>query len=174
VPPPTRRAPPKAGRLQFFEMRSNFFENVHLSAHEYSSMIAALCRVLHKADQAKNPYTHIVTFGTDGYSGHPDHSIVANVVSHVFHTLREGRALSKLWIVGMRPEERAMWPKDYFVYIPPIRPADYVSIDITETLSQKVAAIRAHQSQLFKGAVEHIERVQTLPPRELFQMFNRV
>jgi len=163
------------GMTQFYPVGYDWgFKDGSLSVNNYGSMTAALCRILDEADQTQNPYTHIITFGIDGYSGHPDHSLVANVVSYVFHTLREGKALCKLWTVGMRPEEREMWPRDYFVYIPPIKPDDYVPVDITGTLPQKVAAIRAHQSQLQNGAEQHIERVQTLPPQELFQMFNRV
>lgn len=147
----------------------------HLNLTSYSEMVQALCDIIDKADQTDSPYDQIVTFGMDGFSGHSDHIMVASVANYVFHTLRRGKALSKLWMVGMSEEERKAWPPDYFVYIPSVNTRDYTPVDISTTLPLKIGAIQAHTSQLHNGAVAHMERVKTLlPPKEFFQMVNRV
>ncbi|MDO8610892.1 MAG: PIG-L family deacetylase [bacterium] len=133
----------------------------------FSPMVSALLHVLRQAEKENFPYTHIITFGQDGYSGHPDHIAVAEVVEYVFEMVN---SLHELWQVGMFQEERALWPKNYFVQIPNMNfNNDYVGIDISQALSIKEEAIRSHTSQLPNGGIEHMQRIRQIEPVEYFK-----
>jgi len=149
------------------------FQDGQLCLSHYGQMVMELNRLLDRAEETGRPYTDLYTFGPDGYSGHPDHAIVANVAGFVFHH-RPNNNLARLWMVGMSEEERALWDPNYFVFIPPVNIKDYIPVDITDTRPKKLAAIQAHTSQLHNGTAEHFARIQTLPPIEYYKVYNRI
>lgn len=131
-------------------------------------MVSALFYVLDHAEDEGKPYTTLYSFG-DSYSGHIDHEVVARVVLEVF---RLKDSLKSLWQVGMSAEERALWG-DYFRPIPLVDTSKHQKVDISQTLGQKIDAIKAHKSQLENGGYAQIERVKQLPPQELFNIIHK-
>lgn len=147
------------------------FGDGNLSTRLYQQMAQALFYVVDAATKEGFPYTSFRTFNERGFSGHPDHSIVASVAQYVFQHRPE---IKQLIQVEMTPEEHALWPKDYFVHVPTPKIDGCIQVDITETLNSKIAAIQAHTSQLTNGGLDQIARVRQLPPREIYRYTNRV
>lgn len=144
------------------------FRDGHLSSSLYQPMVQALFHILDTAAEERFPYTQIMSFGMDGYTGHPDHMMVASIAEYAFRYRPE---IKQLVQVGMSAEEREMWG-DYFVYIPETDTSSYSPVDITYTFPKKIEAIQAHKSQLTNGGKEHIARLQSLPRRELYRYKN--
>lgn len=142
------------------------FRDGYLNAHIYRSIVQALLSIIDEAAREKYPYTALRTFNERGFSGHPDHIIVASIAQYIFALRPE---IQRLITVEMSPEEHALWPKDYFVHVPTPIMDGCIEVDITCTLPQKIASIEAHTSQLRNGGLEQMERVAILPPREIYR-----
>jgi len=147
------------------------FKDGQLSTLLYQDMAQALLYVIDQAASEGFPYTILRTFNERGFSGHPDHMIVASVAQYTFQN-RPG--IKELIQVEMMPEEYALWPKDYFVHVPTPVTIGTIQVDISDTKAQKIESIRVHSSQLQNGGLQQIERVSKLPPREIYRYVNRV
>lgn len=104
----------------------------------------------------------LLTFETNGVTGHLDHIAVSLITSFVFKKLGFVRTLLYYCEKQELLEEFA---KDYFIFIPEGYSDGEITlnIDISDTLELKKAAIRAHKSQQKDG-----ERII-----ELHQKLNR-
>lgn len=147
------------------------FQDGHLNTHIYQPIAQALLSIVDEAVLEGYPYTALRTFNERGFSGHPDHLIVASIAQYVFALRPE---IQRLITVEMSPEEHALWPKDYFVHVPTPLMDGCIEVDITCTLPQKIASIAVHTSQLTNGGLQQIERLTKLPPKELYRYTNRV
>ncbi len=146
------------------------FKDGELSNSMHPALVQAIIGILDEAVRRKKPYTKIVTIGV--YSGHGDHFAVDNAAQHAF---RERQEIEQFVQAEMSPDEYPLWPDDYFVAVPRPNISDCVPIDIESTRPQKIAAIRAHVSQLDGpgGGQRHIERVLSTKPIEYYRIINR-
>jgi len=151
------------------------FKDGKLSDVPINHITRAIIEILVTAEKNNKPYQQIISFGSDGYTGHPDHQILAKAVKNVFKN-KNNHGVKELWQVGMSPQERELWPQDYFVPIPKINMKGYRPIDISKTFNKKIEAIFSHQTQFEipgGGGRAHIGRLSQLPKVEWFKVFRR-
>lgn len=113
----------------------------------------------------------VVTFGTDGFTGHRDHRVLSAWVSAAFARWRDPKAC--LYQVAISPGWTDMFASalDEFDFFWPGHPIVDGAADVTleldgEVLDVKVAALRAHSSQmqpLFEAYGEEFMRVSPAP-----------
>jgi LmbE family N-acetylglucosaminyl deacetylase len=144
-------------------------EDGTLSNRHFASMLKALLEVIDTQAKLGSPYTELITFGLDGYSGHIDHVVSAMVAMEAFRTKPQ---IERIWQAGMKKEERELWG-EYFVPVPVVDLTDYQKIDITSTYLLKIAAIKAHESQMSNGGSKQVYRVENTPRHELFKITSR-
>ncbi len=151
------------------------FKDGHLNEIPINHIARAIINILIAAEKNNDPYQRIISFGPEGYTGHPDHQTLAKAVKKVFKSKRN-HSVKELWQVGMSTKERDLWPNDYFVPIPKINLKSYRPINISEAFNKKIEAITAHKSQLEipgGGGYAHIERIAELPKVEWFKVYTR-
>lgn len=92
----------------------------------------------------------LLTFETNGLTGHLDHIAVSLATSFVFKKLDFVKTLLYYCEAKDIAEEMS---KDYFIYMPPGYSGEKVdlTVDIRDFLEQKKAAIKAHHSQKADG-----------------------
>lgn len=153
----------------------NGFRDGHLNEIPLDHIAHAIINILVTAEKNGDPYQRIVSFGDEGYTGHPDHQVLAKAVGKAFKS-KTNHHVKELWQVGMSPKERKLWPQDYFVPIPKINMKGYRSVDISKTFDKKIEAINAHKTQFEipgGGGRAHIERLAQLPKLEWFKVYRR-
>lgn len=95
----------------------------------------------------------IVTFGTDGFTGHPDHKAIARWVSTAVRLWDEPRASVLHAVVPRAWEETVVHRLNEFDFFLPDHPRFSGPSDVTahlddEMVEAKVEAVRAHESQM--------------------------
>ncbi len=151
------------------------FKDGHLNELPISHITRAIINILATAEKNGDSYQRIISFGDEGYTGHPDHKVLAKAVKNIFKR-KSSHGVKELWQVGMSPKERELWPKDYFVPIPLNNLKDYIPINITDTFDKKLQAITSHKTQFGipgGGGYAHIERLTKLPKVEWFKVYRR-
>ena len=154
----------------------NGYKDGELRNSIFEPMAQALIAIINIASKKGFPYTKIITFGDDGYTGHLDHKAVASVSRRAFE---KSSSISELWQVGMSKLERDKWNRDYeaeggyFVPIPLIDISDYKRMNISTTYSLKQRSILAHRSQLANGGELHSMRISELPKFEYFKIIRK-
>lgn len=142
---------------------------------EMSLMVNAILTIIKQAEVEGNPYDIFVSFGQDGYTGHPDHIILAEATRQAFND-KKNHTVKELWQVGMSEKERKLWG-NYFVPIPKNKLKGYRKINIKDTFEDKIRAIEAHKSQNKiiggGGGSAHIDRLKQLPKVEWFKVYRR-
>lgn len=138
-------------------------------------LVKALLYIVDTAHDEGAPYDRFITFGTDGWSGHMDHKVVAAVAQTVF-TMRS--SISELWIAGMGRKEREAFDRDYehnafYEAVPAVNTSAYRPVIILDTLETKIAGTAAHKSQMAEDGARQIERIKQLPPVEYFNVYQR-
>lgn len=141
-------------------------EDGSLSNRNFRLMLEALLEIIDTQARLGSPYTELITFGLDGYSGHLDHIVSAIVVKEAFRVRPQ---IERLWQAGMKSEERELWG-EYFVPVPVIEIHDYQKINISSTYLLKIAAIKSHESQMGNGGSKQVYRVEHTPLFELFKI----
>ena len=153
----------------------NKFKDGYLDQVGIKVISQAIIGLLLKAEKENHPYTKIITFGKEGFTGHHDHKHLAKAVKRAFEH-KKNHAVKELWQVGMTPQERELWPQDYFVPIPEINLKGYRPIGISKAFDKKIEAIAAHKTQFEipgGGGRAHIERLSQLPKVEWFKVYRR-
>ena len=153
----------------------NGFKDGHLDELPINHFTRAIINILVTAEKNGDSYQRIISFGNDGYTGHPDHQVLAKAIKIIFKR-KNSHGVKDLWQVGMSSQERDLWPNDYFVPIPKNNLKGYQPIDISKTFSKKIEAITAHKTQFEipgGGGLAHIERLTKLPKVEWFKVFRR-
>jgi LmbE family N-acetylglucosaminyl deacetylase len=116
------------------------FTDGELSNNKYSELASKIQAILDEIQ----PET-VITFNSNGVSGHIDHMAVTSVVNYLFNKLNY---LHKIMFFSMKDVEREQI-SDYFVYMPPgisRQEADEI-IDTSTSWDTKVQAMDAHVSQ---------------------------
>ena len=139
------------------------------------SVIQALLYIVDSAEHEKDPYEGILTFGSDGWTDHPDHKLAHAAAQAVFR-MRSG--ISNLVTPAMSPEERALFKEDYkdndfYPSLPVVDISTYEPIDIAHVLPRKIEAIKAHKSQMKTDGEKQIERLKKLKPVEYIKVYSR-
>jgi LmbE family N-acetylglucosaminyl deacetylase len=151
------------------------FKDGYLNKAPINHVARAIINILSRAKNEGRPYGRIISFGPDGYTGHPDHITLAKAVEKIFES-KKNYGVRELWQVGMSPSEQELWPKNYFVEIPKISLGGYARIDIGKSFNKKIEAIMAHQTQFEipgGGGRAHIQRLNQLPKVEWYKIYRR-
>ncbi len=121
------------------------FQDGYLCNANYHTLASEIREVLDNLQ----PET-ILTFHPNGVSGHLDHIAVTSVVNYLFAKLSY---INEVWYYTKLVGDKK---PDYFVYWPEGQPREQMNkiINISEVLSTKEQAIRAHVSQLPEGETE--------------------
>lgn len=136
-------------------------------------MFSAIKKIIDEAKMKGQPITSMVTFGPEGFTGHPDHIELAKVVEIYFHS-NQNRTVKELWQVGMSPKEREKWPKDYFFPIPFNDLNGFEELRMDQKLFHlKAEAIKAHQSQFEIEGGGGQAQIARMPHSEWFKVYRR-
>ncbi len=111
----------------------------------------------------------LLTYEPRGISGHIDHVAVSHMTSYVFE---QNQTISELWLACISEQERAEI-KNYFIHFPGGYPSDQIdrTIDVSSVWEQRVAAIRAHQSQI--NDVNAVLRIRTKLPQSEYLLVRK-
>lgn len=110
----------------------------------------------------------IMTFDTNGLSGHIDHIMTSYVTTYVFHKLS---FIQKLWYYCLTEKMSNELGYDYFIHFPSGYKQSGIDkiIDVSDVWDTKVKAMVAHKSQ--KHDAERIlERTEDFPREECFKI----
>ena len=119
----------------------------HEIAHKIIQLIQQSCAA-HESSQLS-----LVTFDTNGLTGHLDHIAVSYITTYVFHQLKKsppaGTQLKELAYFCYSLQQQPVPDLDYFVYAPAGRSPDFIDrqTQIGPLMQQKEAIVRAHKSQ---------------------------
>lgn len=109
----------------------------------------------------------LLTFNLNGVSGHVDHMAVASAVTKVFNTTQIAQKL--YYFTESKTFSEKM--KNYFIYFPEGSIKEEVDevVDLSGIYEKKVAAMRAHQSQI-KDLETVLGFKKDEPPEEYFMI----
>ncbi len=113
----------------------------------------------------------LLTFDHLGISGHLDHIFVSLVSTYVF---RRTPQLKELYLYGEKETSLAGLRDNYFIYVPLGYKTEEIDLtfDITPVWKQKVAAIKAHESQKSDGE-EILKNAENNPKAEYFKLLKK-
>ncbi len=150
------------------------FPDGELSEEMFGDLVRSILHVIDSAAQKGVVYRRVMSFGPDdGYSGHPDHKIVARAVEYVYRMRDQVKELAQ---VVMSPEEREFWPNSWKlgnqnILVPQPEITVCRQTNISGTLFKKVNAIHTHASQRDgkNGGLAQIKRVRKVYRRSPFE-----
>ncbi len=107
----------------------------------------------------------ILTFGSDGLSGHPDHIAIGQFTSEAYHHATSVKALYTLAIPKSISEKLAMLQ----IRAVPDK-AITLTVDISAVWEEKMKAIQCHLTQLSSSPITHapLERQRLFLGTEFF------
>lgn len=154
------------------------FPDGEMSQDMFGDLVGAVVHVIDSARERGIIYRRLMSFGPeDGYSGHPDHKVVARAVEYAFRMRDQIKELAQ---VMMSPDERELWPDSWNlgerkILVPRPDVARCRDVNISGTIFQKIEAIRTHTSQLAgeNGGLAQIQRIQRTAPIEHWRVFTR-
>lgn len=154
------------------------FPDGELSEEMFGDLVRAVLHVIDSAKQRGIVYRRMMSFGSeDGFSGHPDHKIVARAVEYAFRIRDQIKELAQ---VVMSPDERKLWPNAWSlgerqILVPQPDIAECREVNISGTIFKKTEAIRAHTSQYGgdNGGSVQIQRVTKSKPAEYWRIYTR-
>jgi LmbE family N-acetylglucosaminyl deacetylase len=113
----------------------------------------------------------LLTFDHQGISGHLDHIFVSLVSTFIY---RKSSLVKKLYLYGEREESLQKMRDSYFIYVPAgFKQSEIdLAVDISAVWPQKVAAIKAHESQKNDGE-EILKNADSSPKVEHFKIFKK-
>jgi LmbE family N-acetylglucosaminyl deacetylase len=135
----------------------------HDIARKIEATIVRVC-----TEQTMPVQISLMTFDTNGLSGHLDHIAVSYITTFVFCRLHKrlpqhARAKELLYFC-MSKEQMPDHRLDYFVYMPEGRSEEFITraVEVSEFVDRKFAVMRCHHSQrsdadylIAKGAAFH-------------------
>lgn len=112
----------------------------------------------------------IMTMDQRGVSGHIDHIVVSMVTTFVF---QKETYVKELWYNAVLKDVSAHM-KDYFIYFPEGYDKSQIDevVDVSEFKDQKIAAIKAHESQKKDGEMI-LSLMDSMPQEEYFKVKRR-
>ena len=135
-------------RLGVSEQRFLDYPDGHLSWVDRADVIPRLYDAIAEVDPDV-----IITFGPDGYTGHPDHKSLSRWVTAATRLWNKPKARVLHAAVPAEWESCVVPRLNEFDFFWPGHPATYVQSDVTlrlegEILDAKLEALRAHASQM--------------------------
>lgn len=103
----------------------------------------------------------LITFDPNGISGHIDHIVMAQVATYVYLKLRDEFTMKLKYFCI--PEDFAPSANTHWIYMPKGHPEGEIDeiIDVRSVRDQKIAAIKAHKTQV-NDATSHLSRGDAL------------